>query len=46
MKHLSGSDRNQIELLVNQGYSKRAIARVLQRNFESIREEIKRNSVK
>ncbi|MEI6281089.1 MAG: helix-turn-helix domain-containing protein [bacterium] len=46
MKHLSESEKDQIEILLNKGYSKRAISRVLQRNPDSICEEIKRNSVK
>lgn len=46
MKHLSASEKDQIELLLNQEYSKRAIAKVLQRNPDTVCEEVKKNSVK
>ena len=44
-KHLSFKERGQIELLKKQGYSNRAIARILGRAPQTIHNEIKRGSV-
>lgn len=46
MKHLSRSERDEIEILINKKYSIKKIAKVLWRAFESIRSEIKINSTK
>jgi len=46
MKHLSITDRDQIEILLSKWYSHRAIAVVLWRYHKTIDDEIKNNSVK
>ena len=44
-KHLSFKDRSQIELLKQQGYSNRAIARMLRPASQMIHNEIKRGTI-
>jgi IS30 family transposase len=46
MKHLVQTERDEIEFLLTKKYSIRAIAKLLWRNFETIRKEIWRNSIK
>lgn len=46
MKHLSITDRDQIQILLSKWYSHRAIAVVLWRYHKAIDDEIKNNSVK
>jgi len=46
MKHLVQTERDEIEFLLKKKHSIRAISILLWRNFETIRKEIKRNSIK
>ena len=45
MKQLVQSERDEIEILLRKWYSLRAISRVLQKAFETIRREVMRNKV-
>ena len=44
-KHLTFDERSQITVLKKEGYSNRAIARVLKRSHQAINDEIKRGMV-